>query len=388
MQRSSKSWRSPGAGSIPFAAARAKPARCLVDEPDRLRHVVEDGLGRGVVTSTGDVGAERRTPRRSRAASTCATPSPARRSTTRRRARACRARAVIASATARRRSRARTRGEGCRPRSCPTTSPASTIAGFEPAASTAFDGPRVVAEPVHDDEIGIAERGEVGGRRLVVVGIDRGAADDRRDLAAGAGEVADDVAPLADRHDDPHRLDRAVALRPQPCPRSSPQAASRTASVATAAVATAAHARRFENTNENHTQLCAEAHPGAPGRPPYGGAVTSTDVRHGLTSAEVADRVARGLRNDVPDAPTRTVAEIVKANVFTRFNFLVGGAARRHPDRRARSTTPSSAGSSSPTRSSASSRSSAAKRTLDRLAVVNAPHARVVRDGEVVEPAR
>ena len=53
--------------------------------------------------------------------------------------------------------------------------------------------------------------------------------------------------------------------------------------------------------------------------------MTSIDVRQGLTSAEVADRVARGLRNDVPDAPTRTVAEIVKANVFTRFNFLVGG---------------------------------------------------------------
>ena len=50
----------------------------------------------------------------------------------------------------------------------------------------------------------------------------------------------------------------------------------------------------------------------------------ATDVQHGLTSAEVADRVARGLRNDIPEAPTRTVAEIVKANLFTRFNFLVG----------------------------------------------------------------
>ena len=29
--------------------------------------------------------------------------------------------------------------------------------------------------------------------------------------------------------------------------------------------------------------------------------------------------------NDVPAAPTRTVAQIVRANVFTRFNALLGG---------------------------------------------------------------
>jgi len=44
----------------------------------------------------------------------------------------------------------------------------------------------------------------------------------------------------------------------------------------------------------------------------------------GLTAAEVADRVARGLVNDVPAAPTRTLAEIVRANLLTRFNFLLG----------------------------------------------------------------
>jgi cation-transporting P-type ATPase E len=44
----------------------------------------------------------------------------------------------------------------------------------------------------------------------------------------------------------------------------------------------------------------------------------------GLTGAEVADRVARGLVNDVPDAPTRTVGQILRANVLTPFNLLLG----------------------------------------------------------------
>jgi len=33
----------------------------------------------------------------------------------------------------------------------------------------------------------------------------------------------------------------------------------------------------------------------------------------GLTAAEVAERVAHGQVNDVPEAPTRTLAEIVRA---------------------------------------------------------------------------
>ena len=44
----------------------------------------------------------------------------------------------------------------------------------------------------------------------------------------------------------------------------------------------------------------------------------------GLSDDEVADRRARGLANDLPDAPTRSVGEIVRANVFTRFNLLLG----------------------------------------------------------------
>ncbi|MFD5254880.1 HAD-IC family P-type ATPase [Streptomyces bobili] len=44
----------------------------------------------------------------------------------------------------------------------------------------------------------------------------------------------------------------------------------------------------------------------------------------GLTSAEVAERVARGQVNDVPVRSSRSVGEIVRANVFTRFNAIIG----------------------------------------------------------------
>lgn len=51
---------------------------------------------------------------------------------------------------------------------------------------------------------------------------------------------------------------------------------------------------------------------------------TTPQPTMGLTSAEVSDRVARGLTNDVPEASTRTVAEILRANIVTRFNLLLG----------------------------------------------------------------
>ncbi|MCG7210483.1 HAD-IC family P-type ATPase [Streptomyces arenae] len=44
----------------------------------------------------------------------------------------------------------------------------------------------------------------------------------------------------------------------------------------------------------------------------------------GLTSAEVAQRVARGEVNDVPLRSSRSLGEIVRANVFTRFNAIIG----------------------------------------------------------------
>ncbi|CAL9302476.1 cation-translocating P-type ATPase [Streptomyces sp. SudanB66_2053] len=52
--------------------------------------------------------------------------------------------------------------------------------------------------------------------------------------------------------------------------------------------------------------------------------VTATSPVTGLTSAEVAERVARGQVNDVPVRSSRSVGEIVRANVFTRFNAIIG----------------------------------------------------------------
>ena len=44
----------------------------------------------------------------------------------------------------------------------------------------------------------------------------------------------------------------------------------------------------------------------------------------GLTQAEVAERVTRGQVNDVPVRSSRSLADIVRANVFTRFNAIIG----------------------------------------------------------------
>lgn len=44
----------------------------------------------------------------------------------------------------------------------------------------------------------------------------------------------------------------------------------------------------------------------------------------GLTDAEVAQRVAHGQRNAVRQRATRSIADIVRANVFTRINAILG----------------------------------------------------------------
>ena len=44
----------------------------------------------------------------------------------------------------------------------------------------------------------------------------------------------------------------------------------------------------------------------------------------GLTDAEVRERVAQGLTNDGGDRTSRTYGEIIRANVFTRFNAILG----------------------------------------------------------------
>jgi cation-transporting ATPase E len=48
------------------------------------------------------------------------------------------------------------------------------------------------------------------------------------------------------------------------------------------------------------------------------------DADRGLSATEVAEREARGQVNVVPRSNTRTVSQIVRSNVFTRFNALLG----------------------------------------------------------------
>jgi len=105
---------------------------------------------------------------------------------------------------------------------------------------------------------------------------------------------------------------------------------------------------------------------------------------NGLTAVEAAQRVRAGQVNTADERTSRTLTEILRANVLTRFNAILGtafvlilvfgegqdalfgivllfnvliGVSQEYR----------------------------AKRTLDRLAVLNAPRARVVRDGEVRE---
>src|SRR6478672_1481760 len=101
----------------------------------------------------------------------------------------------------------------------------------------------------------------------------------------------------------------------------------------------------------------------------------------GLTAAEVAERVSRGAVTELTERTSRSIGEIVRANVLTRFNAILGalfvlvmvtgsfadglfgivlvvnsaiGIVQEY----------------------------LAKRKLDRLALLNAPTTRVVRDGE------
>ncbi|MEJ8649970.1 cation-translocating P-type ATPase [Streptomyces sp. MS1.AVA.3] len=66
-----------------------------------------------------------------------------------------------------------------------------------------------------------------------------------------------------------------------------------------------------------------EAEHSGPGAEPAG-RTAQAPVNPGLTAAEVAERVARGEVNDVPVRSSRSATEIVRANVFTRFNAIIG----------------------------------------------------------------
>ncbi|OON72354.1 magnesium-transporting ATPase [Streptomyces tsukubensis] len=57
---------------------------------------------------------------------------------------------------------------------------------------------------------------------------------------------------------------------------------------------------------------------------PDGGDDGAPDRRTGLSTAEVAERVARGEVNDIPVHSSRSLSEIVRSNVLTRFNAIIG----------------------------------------------------------------
>ncbi len=123
--------------------------------------------------------------------------------------------------------------------------------------------------------------------------------------------------------------------------------------------------------------------PTAPSSTPPAEATAASELaRHGLTAAEVAERVRAGLVNHVPAAPTRTIWQIIRANVLTPVNGIIGSLlvliliARPGPDALFAGVVVSNTliGVIQELR---------AKRALERLAVLNAPRAQVVRDGEV-----
>ncbi|MFH8678192.1 HAD-IC family P-type ATPase [Streptomyces lydicus] len=75
--------------------------------------------------------------------------------------------------------------------------------------------------------------------------------------------------------------------------------------------------------------MTERARAGAGGGPGPGGGEPARrtgrePVNPGLTGAEVAERVARGEVNDVPVRSSRSTVDIVRANVFTRFNAIIG----------------------------------------------------------------
>src|SRR3954463_10782261 len=106
----------------------------------------------------------------------------------------------------------------------------------------------------------------------------------------------------------------------------------------------------------------------------------------GLTAAEVEERIARGATNDTGARTSRTLNEIVRANVFTRFNAILGAMLAVivvvGPIQDATFGIVLFANAAI-----GIIQELRAKRTLDQLAVLNAPRARVVRDGELAEIA-
>src|SRR6516165_146272 len=113
-------------------------------------------------------------------------------------------------------------------------------------------------------------------------------------------------------------------------------------------------------------------------------AVSETTPPAGLTDAEVNRRVEQGLTNASGERPSRSVAEILRANLLTRFNFILGAllvvilVVGQLQDALFGIVLVANAliGIVQELR---------AKRTLDRLAVLSAPRVRVMRNGEATE---
>jgi cation-transporting ATPase E len=107
----------------------------------------------------------------------------------------------------------------------------------------------------------------------------------------------------------------------------------------------------------------------------------------GLTEAEVRERVATGQVNTVPLAPGRTIGQILRANVLTRFNAILGVlfvlVMIVGPPQDALFgvilVVNTAIGTAQELR---------AKRALDKLAILTAARARVLRDGAVSEVAQ
>jgi len=107
----------------------------------------------------------------------------------------------------------------------------------------------------------------------------------------------------------------------------------------------------------------------------------------GLSQSEVRQRIKAGLVNEVQERPSRTTGEIVRANVVTRFNILLGGLllitliVLKEPRDALFGLVlviNSAIGIVQELR---------AKRTLDRLELLAAPRVRLVRSGEISELA-
>jgi cation-transporting P-type ATPase E len=109
--------------------------------------------------------------------------------------------------------------------------------------------------------------------------------------------------------------------------------------------------------------------------------VTRSAVPSGLTAAEVAERIADGQVNRAPGGTSRSLWEIVRANVFTRFNAILGTLlvvilfVGPYQDALFGVVLVTNTGIGI-------YQEWRAKRTLDKLTLLTAPHITVVRDGE------